>query len=62
MITLSVLLYVAYLGTDGRYGYARENMKTVTPKPLPNDLPFKEYSSLMGMLATNGASLVPGPN
>jgi hypothetical protein len=52
----------AILGTDGRYGYARDNEQLEPIKPLPDDVPFEIYSSLMGMLATNGAKMNPGPN
>lgn len=52
----------AILGTDGRYGYAKENLQYEELKPLPADLPFNLYSSLMGLLASSGATLVPGPN
>lgn len=57
-----VFFAVAYLGTDGRYGYARENLTPVEVKPLPEQVPYEIYSSLMGLLATNGGKLIPGPN
>ena len=58
----SVVFAVAYLGTDGRYGYARENLTAVEVKPLPENIPYNIYSSLMGLLATNGGKLIGGPN
>jgi hypothetical protein len=55
-------VYAAFIGTQGEYGYAKANLRAVEPEPLPDTVPFEVYSSLMGMLASSGASLVPGPN
>lgn len=61
-VVLAVVLGVAYLGTDGQYGYAKANLTPVVVKPLSDKIPFDVYSSLMGLLASSGGKLVNGPN